>query len=150
MISVTGLDGITAVVRRLERAERELPRETRKALRDVAPRLVRDARDHAEQVLPRRGGYARQVATTTRFQVEVTRTASGVMLRITAVGPDKRLDTQGRLRHPVYARGPRDEWNWADEAQRVTPGWFSRPMKQNQPHVKVVLVAGGNRAIRQR
>lgn len=146
MISVTGLDGITAAVRRLERAERELPRETRKALWDVAPRLVKDARDHAE-VLPRRGGYARQVATTTKFHVEVNRTAAGVLLRITAVGPDKRLDTQGRLRHPVYARGLRDEWNWADAAQRVTPGWFSRPMRDNQREVRVVLVAAVKKTI---
>jgi hypothetical protein len=150
VISVTGLDGITAAVRRLERAEREFPREVRKALRDVAPRLVRDAREHADQVLPRRGGYARQVARTTQFHVTVSRTTAGMVLEITATGPDKRLDTQGQLRHPVYARGPRSDWNWADATQKVTPGWFSRPMKVNSQHVRVVLVAATSRAVRGR
>lgn len=150
MISVQGLDGVSAAIRRLERAERELPRETRTALRRIAPELVRDARRHADEVLPRRGGYAKQVADTTRFVVEVTRTAVGVALRITAIGPDRRLDTQGRLRHPVYAAGPRSEWNWAKAAQGVPPGWFSRPMREGQDDVRVVLVAAGVKAIRGR
>jgi hypothetical protein len=150
MITVTGLDGVTAALRRLERAEREFPRETRKALRDVAPELIRDVKEHAEDVLPRRGGYAREVATKTRFHVTVSRTTAGTVLTITATGPDKRLDTQGRLRHPVYADGPRSEWAWARDPQQVTPGWFSRPMKVNERHVRVVLITAGSRAIRGR
>jgi hypothetical protein len=148
VISVTGHDAVTGAIRDLERARRDLPRQTRKAMREVAPRLVADAKEHGGQVLPRRGGYARQVATQTRFLVEVVSTGQGVILRITAVGPDYRLDKQGRLRHPVYAHGPRSEWNWVKREQKVTPGWFSRPMKINHPTVRGVLVAAGSRAIR--
>jgi hypothetical protein len=150
MISVTGLDGVGALLRQVDRARRDLPQETAAALRRVAPELVQDAKDHAEQVLPREGGYAAEVARRTHFHVRVTRTPSGVALEVQAEGPDYRLDKQGRLRHPVYAKGPRSQWNWAREPQRVTPGWFTRPMRSNEAHVRVVLVTAGSRAIRGR
>lgn len=150
MISVTGFEGVAAAIRDLDRARRELPRETRHALQKVAPRLVADAKEHAEEVLPRGGGYAHQVAATTRFEVDLTSTGSGVTLQVTAAGPDYRLDKKGRLRHPVYAHGPRADWAWAKQDQKVTPGWFSRSMKLNHATVRAVLVAAGGRATRRR
>jgi hypothetical protein len=142
-------DGFAAAAQRLRDVERRLMPDVADELEVAARELVSDAKLSARTTLPRRGGYAKQVADGTDFEVRVFRTARGsVTVSITAVGPDYRLDKDGRLRHPVYARGPRTDWNWAREPQRVRPGWFTRPMREGRPRVRAQLVAAVTRTTR--
>lgn len=135
---------------RLRRMAQQIPQESAEELREIGTELVADARLSVRTTLPRRGGYADDVARGTRFDVRVTRTSTGARLTITATGPDYRLDRDGRLRHPVYARGPRNEWNWANEAQKVRPGWFTRPMREGRPRIRAGLVAAVSRTTKRR
>lgn len=149
MIQMQGA-GPAVIAAGLRRAERELPGETERELRAVVPRLVNRARHNAEEILPRRGGYGRQVATQTRFRVEQIRMSGGVALRLVAVGPDYRIDRQGRLRHPVYARGPRSKWNWADGTQRVPSHWFTDPMLDDGHLIRGAVMRAFERTVHRR
>lgn len=142
-------DDFAAAAQRLRALERQVVVDAGAALEQSARELVDDAKLSARTTLPRRGGYAKQVSDATRFDIRVLRTArGGITVAITATGPDYRLDKDGRLRHPVYARGPRSDWNWAREAQRVRAGWFTRPMREGRARIRGQLVAVMNRSAR--
>jgi hypothetical protein len=142
-------DDFADAAKRLRAAERQLMPEVRLGLEEAARELVADAQLSARTSLPRRGGYAQQVANS-EFKVAFVQTGRGWKVVITAIGPDYRLDREGRLRHPVHARGPRQDWNWSHEAQRVKSGWFTRPMKAGRPAVRAQLAAAVSRCTRSR
>lgn len=151
MVDVRGGEQFAAVAKQLQAgAARDLRRELQGGLGTAAVELVRAAQQNARTTLPRRGGYAAQVAETTKFQVQLHDSAAGPWVQIVASGPDHRLDENGRLRHPVYARGPRSDWNWAHRDQRVRPGWFTRPMVAGAEGVRVQLVMAVTRYMRRR
>lgn len=151
MVDIRGGEQFAAAARQLRAGvRRDLRSELQGGLGSAAGTLVRAAQQNARETLPRRGGYAARVADTTQFRVELHDSPRGPWLRITATGPDRRLDQTGRLRHPVYARGPRDKWAWARKEQRVRPGWFTRPMRDGVPDVRVELVMAVNRYLHRR
>lgn len=97
-----------------------------------AGHAVREARHNAETILPRRGGYAATVAAS-EIDVDPLHGATTVSVRVTAKGHDPRLDTQGRLRHPVFGR---DQWR----EQKVPAGWFTAAMIRNAADVELQLL----------
>lgn len=112
-IQVRGGNRLSATGRALERAAARLPKALQNALEEEAEPIIAAARQRAVDTLPKKGGVNRFVASS-RFQVRPIR--GGV--RIHTSDHDSRLDTAGRLRHPVFGQ---DVW----ATQHVPPGWFT-------------------------
>lgn len=133
-IQVNGAEQLAALAKRLRQAgNRDLRNELNRGLRRAARPLIADARAHARRTLPQRGGL-NEVIARSKFRVSV-RTGRDPGVRIIAKGHDARLDTRGRLRHPVF--GHRDI-PWPE--QKITPGWFHVPMRAGARHVRRELL----------
>lgn len=133
-LRIEGAEKLAAVARQLRQTgNKELRKEMYRGLRQAAKPLIADARQHARDTLPKRGGLNERVARS-RFRVSVRAAGRDPSVRITATGLDKRLDTQGRLRHPVY--GNRRVW----VEQKVKAHWFEIPMRAGSRHVRRELV----------
>ena len=78
-----------------------------------------------------------KVSTSVRF----SGIAPGVTAKVSAPtgGPSgravKALEA-GRLKHPVFARGPRATWTWAKRPQRIPAGFASQPLKVIRPQIR--------------
>jgi len=81
-------------------------------------------RRSAITTLPTHGGVDRLVAGS---DLRVVRRRGQVALRATNKRNIRRMNDQGILRHPVWARSdkPRSQWRWVD--QRVPSKWFDNP-----------------------
>lgn len=124
-----GADALKDLSRQLrEVGAKDLRKEMNRGLRSAAKPLIADTRQFAREILPKQGGLNEKVARS-RFRVKIT-TGRDPGVRITATGLDARLDTQGRIRHPIY--GNRKAW----VQQKVTPGWFHVPMRRGAPRVR--------------
>jgi hypothetical protein len=138
-ISTTGTEKLVRLAAAIKAAGgKELQRELEKAARRAGRPLVRSARQGAIAILPYRGGLGESVAAS-RFSAQVRATPQGVGLQIVAVGRRGRnLSRQddGIVRHPVFADAAktRSEWTWVD--QKITPGWFSKPLTLDAPKQK--------------
>lgn len=147
MIRIRGGEHFREIAKRLHTAERNLPGQFRSGLGRQAAALIADARRNALNTLPKSGGY-NEVVARSHFHVRLSRGPRGERLTVTATGPDYRLDKQGRLRHPVYARGTRRDWSWAKAPQQVRSGWFTDPMHAGRPRLRAELVAVMSRTTR--
>jgi hypothetical protein len=109
----------------------KLRRDMLAGIRAAASEAIPDVRESARSTLPRRGGLAERVAE----QPYVVRTSlvgkSGGRVSIQGKGMKELRDIDaGRVRHPVY--GNRGVW----VQQKVTPGFFSTPIKKKAPKVR--------------
>ena len=79
--------------------------------------------------------------------VTVTRSLSGdPQVSVTARGKAKKRKVaileQGFISHPVYPRGPRRKWRWANQqAGGMKAGFFSDPAKAAAPDVRDKVMA---------
>ena len=112
--------------------EAELLTACRKAVEPVIPDVVR-----AAGRLPQAGGLS-AAAAGARFSVRVVH--QGVALLATAPVNLERLD-RGKIRHPVW--GQRDVW----VAQRVKAGFWSDPVRADEPRAQAELEAAGRRIV---
>jgi len=101
---------------------------------------VAEARHNAETILPRRGGYAAEIAAS-EIDVDPLHGADTVAVRVTARGHDPRLDARGRLRHPVYG----NERVWRE--QKVPAGWFTAAMVRSAADVELRLLRAVDAAL---
>lgn len=111
----------------LRRVQETMRLEFETAMLEAADPIIAAARSNARATLPSRGGLAALVARST-FTVKPLRRRGSTGIRIETADHDKRLDTQGRLRHLVYGREP-----WVQ--QHVTPGWFTTAAKKSEQAV---------------
>jgi hypothetical protein len=93
-------------------------------LRTTKP-LKQDAKKNAKAILPKRGGLARRVASSS-FSTKTRIIGGGAGVQIIAKGKGqaksvKQIDA-GRVRHPVFGRKNR----WV--TQSVPSGWFTDAM----------------------
>lgn len=135
-IRVTGAHQLAAVSRALKQhGDKALTSEmTRGITRSVKP-LKRDVKAHARSSLPKRGGLAKRVARTSLpHRTRKTGSRAGVRIeaKANAVNDPGRID-RGRIKHPVFGKGP-----WV--LQDVTPGWFTKPLKDGAPVVRKELI----------
>lgn len=100
------------------------PDAAKEIRRTVMPRLRRDIQLSAATTLPKRGGLAARAARTTRTTVSGGRGVLRVRTRNTYESSS--MMDRGTVRHPVF--GNRKVW----VNQRITPGWWSRPVKQHE------------------
>lgn len=123
--------GLAEAARRLRESEKIMRREFDAALRDAARPIIAAARRNAASTLPKRGGLAGRIAASTFKVTPLRGQFSGV--RITVTGHDPRMDTQGRLRHPVYG-------TWRPiPSQHVRPGWFTTAARRGERTVRTRL-----------
>jgi len=133
-VQVRGANQLADVAKALRRAgDKDLQRQLYAGLRRSAKPLIVAARDNAEKTLPKHGGLNRRVARS-RFKVSTRGGGRNPGVRVTAAGLDRRVDTSGTVKHPVF--GNRDVW----VTQKVKPGWFTDPMEQGAPKVRRELL----------
>ena len=133
-VRIEGAEKLAAVARQLRQTgDKELRKQMYRGLRSAAKPMIADTREHARRTLPKEGGLNERVARS-KFRVSVRAAGRDPAVRITATGLDKRLDTQGRIRHPVY--GNRDVW----VEQKVPAHWFEIPMRAGSGKVRHELV----------
>lgn len=133
-LQVRGAEQLGDVARELRRvADKDLRKQLNRGLRQATKPLIAETRKYAREHLPKHGGLNERVARS-KFRTKI-RTGANPSVRITATGLDARLNTQGRVRHPVY--GNRKVW----VEQRVAPLWFDVPMRRGAPHVRRALTS---------
>lgn len=122
----------------LKRAgQTELRKELNKGLRNAAKPLLRVAKDAARTNLPQRGGAAAFIAGKKSRVTVKTGANPGVSVAI--LKQDPRLDSQGRLAHPVFNRR-RADGKRVYAVQKIRPGIFSRALEFSAPDVRNELV----------
>lgn len=105
-----------------------------KGIRDAARPLAAAAQVSARETLPRWGGLA-DVIGSTKIVVRTRTAGRTVGVRITDPAHRRTRDMdRGEVRHPVF--GNRKAW----VTEQIKPGWFTRPMEEGSPHVRVAIV----------
>lgn len=125
---IRGADEFLRLSKALKAAGRtELRKELNKRIKAAAKPSIKAVKDAARSGLPQRGGagvhFARKTATA------VTRTGNDPGVRVRFAKADERLDTQGRLTHPVFGRRP-------SVVQQIRPGILSAGFQESAPKVR--------------
>ncbi len=140
-LTIRGGDGLVSLAGKLDTIGRQgLAPAMESGLMLATTPLVAAARRNAEAVLPKRGGYGREVADSPITVIPLHRTDTAAV-KITALGHDPRLDTQGRLRHPVY--GNRNVWR----QQKVPAGWFTAAMLRGADTARQAVLRAVDRVL---
>lgn len=134
-LSVTGADDLARVAKALrELGDKGLQRELYSGLNRATKPLKESARRSAENILPKRGGLGERVAKTRMSTRRRTGpNTAGVRIQSKV---DARID-RGEVRHPVFAQPGRPRV-WV--SQKVTAGWFTKPMEAGADDVRRELV----------
>lgn len=126
---VKGADEFLKLSKALKGAGRtELRKELNKRIKAAAKPAIQNVKDAALAGLPQRGGagafFARKKATV------VTATGKDPGVKVRFAKADQRLDTEGRLSHPVFGRkGTR-------AVTRIRPGVLSEGFQKTAPEVR--------------
>lgn len=126
--------GLDDAAKKLRQSDQVMRREFTVAVTASVQPIIQAARRNALQTLPRRGGLGALIAQST-FTVLPLRAAGMAGARIITADHDPRLDTEGRLRHPVYGR-------WLSiPTQRVPRGWFTTAARKTERGVRARMNA---------
>lgn len=130
-LRIEGAEDLAKVAKALRQVgDKELKRELFAGLNRATKPLKEEARRSAERTLPKRGGLAKRIAKTsmrTRRRTGEANPAVWIQAK-TDPRPDR-----GELRHPVFEQ-PGRPVVWV--SQKVTPGWFTRPMEAGADEVR--------------
>lgn len=114
----------------------KLRRDMLKALRRTAEPIKAD-----QQRVVGSGSLSGAIAQTVTIQVRGTGRYTGVNIRASGAKMPRRNMRKlpkyvdyGSWRHPVFPRGPRDDWHWAEQ-QSWQPGWFLQTGIRHHPAV---------------
>lgn len=126
---VRGADEFLRLSKALKAAGRtELRKELNKRIRTAAKPAIKSVKDAARRDLPQRGGFAAFIASKRARVTTATGRDPGV--RIVFSKQDPRLDSIGRLWHPVFGdRRP-------GAVQFVQPGLLSAGFQEAAPDVR--------------
>lgn len=142
---VQGAADFAALSRRLKEAgEKTLRAELYKKINDAAKPIAKKitSTEHLRGYLPDQ--YAEILAADLRLTVsKLTGRTPGVSIR--ARGRAKKRKVQlldkGLINHPVYARGDRASWNWANgQTGGMRAGFFSDPCQDAGPEVRAKIL----------
>lgn len=121
--------------------EKDLRNELNRRIRIAARPVIADIRAAAIAGLPREGGLGTFISKKQHRVVTRTGRNPGVGIRINKQDP--RLDTEGRLGHPVFNR--RDKaGKRVYVVQQVRPGVLSEGFQSAAPRVRDDIVAAIN------
>lgn len=136
---VRGLEELQRVGQLLEEQDKKVRRDIGKHLTKAVKPVGDEAKSHAREILPRRGGLNEWVASS-RTSVRTKLTGSGANVRLVATrktssGKTAKLQDidSGTVRHRVFGR---NQW----VMQRVRPRWFTDPAEQAAPEIQTSLL----------
>ena len=138
-LQIQGANELAALSAKVkEIGDKGLNRELLRDVRKAAKPLVAEAKNAARENLPKAGGL-NEVIAASKFGIRTRTSGRNPGVRIIGVSTHQieGMD-HGRVRHPVWARGPRTDWHWA--TQQIPPGWFSKRMQEKVPEVRAELV----------
>lgn len=142
---VGGVEDLRAIGKALKATgAKDLKVEMRSGIREATKPLIRAVQNSARDTLPKRGGLNEWVAAS-RFTTSMILSGSNVGIRIRGVKGDhnlRRLDA-GFVRHPVFGT-----WRAGMADERVTPGFFTKPLEASGPLVEATLYGVLNRTAR--
>jgi hypothetical protein len=135
VIKIEGAEQLARLSKQLkDAAAKDLQKELNQAINRALKPVKADIRASAATTLPKRGGFAKQVARsriTTRKRTSAK--AAGIRLvasnTISLYHPDK-----GEIRHRKGG-----DIN-AGKVQRINPGWFTKPAEAANPKVQAEIV----------
>lgn len=124
---------------RLRKTEATMRLEYQAALTEAAKPIIAAARTNAVSTLPSRGRLGATIATS-HFTVRELRIRGGKGggVRITTDDHDARIDTAGRLRHPVFGHA-------VHVTQKVKAGWFTKAARRAEREVRRRMEAASKR-----
>jgi len=134
---IVGKDDISAPFSRAGASVGELSRKMDAAAQPLAREIASLA--HLKPYLPDR--YAAVLAediTVTSQKIFASNPRVSVRCRTRGERRRKvRLLDAGFINHPVYARGPRDEWDWWNrQTGGMRPGFFTDPCRGATPQIR--------------
>lgn len=143
---VTGADSFLRLSKALKAAgQTGLRRELNKAVKAASKPAIKAVKDAAAAGLPQRGGAAAFIAGK-RFRV-ATKTGKDPGVSVVMAKQDARLDTAGRLAHPVFGNRQRFA------VTRVRPGilsdGFQSSVNEVRPEIEKALEAVAEQVIRE-
>jgi hypothetical protein len=127
-----------------EAGETGLRRELYKAISDAGKPIARKitSRPHLNEYMPDR--YAAVLADDLACTVaKLTGRDPGITLRARSQSRKRKVQwlDDGFINHPVYARGDRSEWNWANaQTGGMRPGFFTDPAEDSAPEVRSAIL----------
>lgn len=136
---VRGSDDIDRLVKaiRKDANAKALRKEMYSGLNRVSKSMRGQMVEVIPAALPRRGGLADLVKSTTRSRTTAKSGRwAGVTIRFTNSGHDIRTLTGKRLRHPVW--GNRNAW--VEQRKGVHPGVFMGKFEQQKPAVQRAIL----------
>lgn len=137
--SVTGADQFLKLSKALKAAGRtEMRKQLNKGMRTAAKPLIPIARAAFIAGLPHGGGAGEFVAA--KRMRAATHTGRDPGVSIVVAKEDPRLDSEGRLVHPVFNR-KRADGKRVTVVQQVTPHIFSDAMSKEAPQIRGALEA---------
>jgi hypothetical protein len=123
----------------------ELRKKLYKAINDSARPLAREISrvEHLKPYVPDR--YAAILAADLTVTVSKRTSGSDPGVTLRAKGRERsrkvRFLDAGFINHPVYPRGPRSEWRWANgQTGGMKPGFFSDPTEHAAPDVRAAIL----------
>lgn len=140
-----GREQLRTLAERLKEAGDEgrgFRRELMKAIDEAAQPLARQiaSLEHLKPYMPDRYAAILAAGIGVRAQKILAGASPRVSVSCRTLGEHRRkvrhLDA-GLINHPVFARGPRDEWDWINnQASGMTPGFFTDPCEKAAPQVR--------------
>jgi hypothetical protein len=131
---IKGLDEWKVVSKRLRAVgDKGLQREfTKQITGTLKPLRNTKLPSSALETLPTRGGLSRDVART---KYRIIKNSKGLRLTAKGIYDLFKMD-RGIVRHPIFQRKGEEHRRVLWQAQRVTPGWFTRPSLAAAPEIR--------------
>ena len=131
----------------LKTADKKLATEIRRELREVGREQGDAILEAGIEPMPSRGGLAAWISRFAKVTVSIQRTRLELQLGIRKKDLIPRLNSSGRLRHPVHARPDRTrkEWSWVD--QQVPSGTFSEAFADRKDEAVTAVEAAMRRVM---
>lgn len=143
-----GRDQLRALAERLKEAgtdgqgfRRELMQQITDAARPLAAKIADVG--HLKPYMPDRYAavLAEDISVTSQ---KIFASSPRVSIRCRTRGERRRkvkLLDDGFINHPVFARGPRDEWDWVNrQTKGMEPGFFSGPCEHATPDIRAKVL----------
>lgn len=146
---VRGADDFYRLSKALKQAgQKQLRKELHKGLRDGVKPVVPKARDRLRDGLP--SGMRATVQ-----QVVQVKTGNNPGITVGVRYGSKRstnarmANTQGVIRHPVFADAgkTRKEWRWVNQSVPDAKGWFDKTYAESAPEIRRALEVAMGRVI---
>ncbi len=124
---------------RLKLVDKKLRLAFNRRIREIMVPLKEEVKSSAEELLPKAGGFAADIAAS-RFSTSVT--SYTVVFKMRDVYDLKKVD-EGRLRHPVF--GNRSVW----VTQSIRSGFWSNPVEKAKVEIAAAVIEAMNEVIKE-